>query len=506
MLHHVLIKYGMQEHIAYCEGGITVMELLKKENILFLFPCGGRKSCGNCIIYAECGVSPADTKERELLQKKSENATMRLACFAKIIGDCVITVPIEQNSVIETRTSAHHGFAFAPCYEMGYAIAVDIGTTTIACYLYSANSPDAIGAVSAMNAQRSCGGDVLSRIVCCNENGVAQLRDVIRNQLKELEKELCRNAGILLGDITALCITGNTAMLHILAGLEPRSLALSPFVMQSRFGKYFTELGQFFGCAVYLPSCISAFVGADTTCAILSTNLRQSVKPVLLVDIGTNGEMVLQKDGALLCCSAAAGPAFESGNISCGMPAAAGAVNRVFVRDNGLAYETIGGVKAAGICGSGLIDAIAAFRKLKLINKKGRIAGGKPIPLGDSGQWITQADINQLQMAKGAIRGGMNTLLHKAGATYHQLDQIIFCGGFGSYLNIESAAEIGLIPAEMCEKTRAVGNAAGAGAGLFLQCREAFAEEERIVANCKNVELAQSKFFTKEYLNMMYLP
>jgi uncharacterized 2Fe-2S/4Fe-4S cluster protein (DUF4445 family) len=318
--------------------------------------------------------------------------------------------------------------------------------------------------------------------------------------------ELCSISGISPREIRAMTICGNTTMLHILCGFEPRSLGAAPFEPVSYFGDWFDlKLDGFAGVKSYLPRCVSAYVGADITCSTLTSGIMDNPLCQLLIDIGTNGEMVLKTQEMVVSCSTAAGPAFEGAGISYGSSAVSGAINRVFFKDNKITYTTIDEQPAVSLCGSGLIDAAAAFLKAGFILPSGRLKSvyGNAVRIGDSDVMLTQSDIRQLQLAKAAIAAGIDTLLHECGTTYDSIDRVILCGGFGSYIDPHSATKIGLLPYEFAEKTTAIGNAAGTGAGRILQSRRHKLEAEGIASKIRTIELSTSTYFAQRYIKAM---
>jgi uncharacterized 2Fe-2S/4Fe-4S cluster protein (DUF4445 family) len=274
-------------------------------------------------------------------------------------------------------------------------------------------------------------------------------------------------------------------------------------------GEFDLALEGFEHLAVTVPGCVSAYVGADITCSVLASGMAQSAGNLLLVDAGTNGEMVLRAGNRLACCSTAAGPAFEGAGIACGGNAAPGAVDSARWTGEALAFTTIGGLPATHLCGSGLIDAAAALFAAGLIDESGRLtAGGASgknarYTLAGSGVYISQQDIRQLQLAKAAIRAGMDTLIAECGLGYGQVDGVILCGGFGSYLRPSSAECIGLIPPGFAAKARAIGNAAGNGAGQILQSGPKRDEAAAAVRQMEPVELSAHPMFSRRFVETM---
>ena len=465
----VTISHAGRQSVAEVAAGANLLKVLQDADVSTSFPCNGNHTCGKCRVIVSGAVSPMDEQERLLLGAAADS--MRLACFTTVLGDCSVTMP---------RSGGNE------------QIAVDY-----------------LGVGGEMNKQKMFGADVLSRIVYCNEHTVRPLCQIIRRQIAAICGQLCEKVGIAIDEIRALCVTGNTTMLHIFAGLEPRSLAYAPFTPLSLFGDWQEfHLDGMPKTEIYLPRSISAYVGADITCSLLASGICRKTDNVLLVDIGTNGEMGLRTADGLECCSTAAGPAFEGAGISCGSSACEGAINTVAVADGHVVYTTIGDGPAQSICGSGLIDAVAALLQVGEILPKGRFRerGAASVPIGDSGLTLTRNDIAQLLLAKGAIRAGMDTLLQHCKVEYQDLDHIVFCGGFGSYIDPHSAELIGLIPPGFAGKTIAIGNAAGTGASRILQSKQLEREAMGIATKAHAVELSTDPLFKPNYVKAMRFP
>lgn len=482
--------------------GQNLLEFMQETGYSVPAACGGRHTCGKCKVCVTGDLSDKDREESKFL--KGLDADVRLACFAKIQGPCTLWLPEADTNQIETSFIGS-GEKTDPVYE-GYGVAFDIGTTTVVGYLFEDSHPEPLAVCGEMNNQLPYGADVLSRIVYCNEHTVKPLQRLLRDQLSRIATELCCESEVQQEAVQCMVITGNTTMLHILAGMDPGPLAIVPFVPRSLFGSWHNlKLKGFEKAKAYLPGCMSAYVGADITCSILAGNLKDRPGNILLVDAGTNGEMVLKTNDRLVCCSTAAGPAFEGAGITCGSSAVEGAIDTVYFNGNGLSYTTIGGKPAKSLCGSGLIDGAAAMLNGKIMDKKGLIHANpeRTAFIGETEVFINQQDIRQLQLAKAAVRAGMDTLMDTCGLDYSSLDQIVLCGGFGSCMNPMSAGRIGMIPWEMRYRTEAIGNGAGKGAGAILQNRGQLEYSVQIVKEAETVELSMSSYFMKRYVKMM---
>lgn len=503
----VQIHSGAAQITIEVSSGTPVQEVLRNSGVALPFPCGGQHHCGKCKVRIDGCTSLMVETERQLLGAQAD--IYRLACFCHVTGDCVIHCDASEKGLVSTQSRQVNNWTLCPIYDDGYAIAVDIGTTTVAAYLYHHTSKAPLQTCGEMNRQNSFGADVLSRIVWCNENDVRQMQSLILEQIRGMAEQLCAAQGIAREAVSTFCITGNTTMLHIFSGFSPKSLGEAPFCPLSRFGEWMPPCIPFFEAAVmYLPRCISAYVGADITCSILSSDLLQRHHPTLLADIGTNGELALWANGQLLCCSTAAGPAFEGVGISCGSTAQVGSIDHVWLEKEQPTFHVIGDGKALSVCGSGLIDSAAVLLRQGELKPNGHFAAidAQTVEIAGSGISLTRNDIAQLQMCKGAIRAGIDTLLDTAGLTASDLGEVILCGGFGSYIDPYSAEAIGLLPKGCAECTVAIGNAAGAGAGQILQGKGCLEEGLRLAASAKLVTLSDNPLFKQYYKRAMRFP
>lgn len=398
--------------------------------------------------------------------------------------------------------------------KQGYGIAVDIGTTTVAAYLYDFAAGHCVDIQSSINPQASFGVDVISRIKYCRDQqeGLGELNTVIIQCINNLCEKLCANQEIKIAAVTEMSITGNTTMLHLLANIDPSPMGEAPFPMPSAFGiKYSAEqLGIIGSSNVYLANCMSSFVGGDITTAILSSDMQKD-DVSLLLDIGTNGEVALHADGKILVSSTAAGPAFEGAELSCGMAAVAGAVNSVDVVQGKIITTTIGDKPAKGICGSGVIDALTLMKTSGTMDETGRIEDGphtieiegEPAFVLTEGVYITQRDVRRIQTAKSAIAAGVLALIHSAGLNIQDVQNVYLAGGFGNYMNEHNAVQIGLLPTELLPKLKNIGNAAGAGAGMALLSVEYQQQCKSIADASKHIELSTDAYFMDKYIDCM---
>ncbi|MCX7642645.1 MAG: ASKHA domain-containing protein [Armatimonadetes bacterium] len=379
-------------------------------------------------------------------------------------------------------------------------IAFDIGTTTLVGYLIDLETGKELACAVRLNPQIQFGDDVVSRLhyALQQPNGLRQLQQAVVRGMNEIIAECCQVANVSPTDVYELVCVGNTAMLHLLLGVNPEPIALAPYVPV--FNEPVTVEAWKLGLRVHpngllttLP-CVAGYIGADTVAVVLSHLHEPEGEPIVALDIGTNGEIVVRRQGQYWCASAAAGPAFEGGRIYQGMRAERGAISQVSVeRVNGkvwLKAQTLGGILPKGICGSGLIDAVAALIELGVIDETGRmnndlpewkerflsINGQKAFQLvaphlseRSEGIVLSQRDVREMQLAKGSIRAVAEVLLQVAGLQWDEVSRVIISGAFGFFVNLRSAQRIGLLPPLPLERFLPVGNAAGAGAKLALR-------------------------------------
>lgn len=458
----------------------------------FALPCAGNHTCGKCRVQVSGAVEPPSAEECALLGEDALARGIRLACFCRLTGDAAVTLAATQDTPILAWNSTP---PFART-ETGCGFAVDIGTTTVAMQLFDRESGTVLAERLAENAQRGFGADVISRIEACKTEGLAVLSGRIRDQLEELAAACMQQAGVT--HIEESVVTGNATMLHLFEGLDPAPLAVVPFNVQSHFGCMSRH--TLAGAPVYLPRCVGAYVGADIICAILASDLL-SGGVQLLADIGTNGEMALAQNGRLLCCATAAGPAFEGAGLSCGMPAAPGAVCAVTLRDGAPQFQTVQDAPIRGICGSGILDALTVMLETEAMDETGYLE--EDFPLDASDLYITQRDVRQIQLAKSAVCAGILTLLEQASLPPEAVTSFSVAGGFGSSMNMASASAIGLFPAALQQKTRFIGNGALGGASMLLMNRALRAQTEQMAREAEEISLSASPSFMDHYIDCM---
>lgn len=418
-----------------------------------------------------------------------------------------------------------------------FGIAADIGTTTVVVYLLDLTNGKKIDVASGLNVQRAYGYDVISRInhTMLVPEGLTVLRDAIIGQLNDLIAKVAERNDIDVRNIYVVTIAGNTTMMHLAAGLPPKNIASVPFIPVAKelmvlkaedFGIRVAPAGKI----ILLPG-ISAYVGADIVAAVLASGMAFDKRLSLLIDIGTNGEIVLGNSDSLISCSTAAGPAFEGASIRDGVGGIAGAINTLSVDDTGLYYTTIDHQKPLGVCGSGIVDAISNLLTSGVIEKTGRMLAGPELPGGEGhvlkdhltnfenqsafilaygkntkngdNILLTQKDVREIQNAKASIAAGILTLIKKAGKQAEDIEVVYLAGGFGSFMNKYHAVNIGLLPKELESKIEVIGNAAGSGAVMSLLSDKNLRDAAEIATRISYVELSSSPEFMEDYINCM---
>ncbi|MCS7178356.1 MAG: ASKHA domain-containing protein [Anaerolineae bacterium] len=411
-------------------------------------------------------------------------------------------------------------------------VAIDLGTTKLAGYLLNLETGETVASAGAMNPQLAYGEDVMARITYALQEpeGAERLRQAAAAGLAQLIRDLCDQAGTASECIVEAVVVGNTAMHHLFLGLSTRSLGLAPYVpvesasLDVRAREVGLPLAP--GASIHLLPNIAGFVGADHVAALLATRMDEADHPTLLLDIGTNTEICLAVEGNLFSCSAASGPAFEGAHIRFGMRAAPGAVERVRMIEGKVWWETVEGAPPVGICGSGILDAVAQLREAGLLNERGGWAsdnsaspalvssaeGGPefilvPAEASGLGRAITlsRKDVGEIQLAKAAIAAGWQVLLEEAGLQESDLARVLVAGAFGTYIDIGHAVAIGMLPRLPLDRFEQVGNVAGTGARMALLSRTERERATHLARRVRYIELTIHPSFRGRFAQAMFL-
>ena len=412
-----------------------------------------------------------------------------------------------------------------------FGAAIDIGTTTVALHLIDMETDVRLATIGGANAQSPYGADVTSRIRYCSDNGHEPLTKVIRDQISAMINDACSQAGILPDRIEYISVAANTIMQHIAAGYSPVKMGVAPFTTISLFGEElpaWDNLSVSKNASIYYTPAISAYVGGDITAGLLAAGFENITDPAIFLDIGTNGEIVLKHKGVYYCCATAAGPAFEGAEIEMGMPAEPGAIDHVKIITQGdgdisssvkvfspvefkeaknsvvFSYIKQETEKPKGICGSGLLDTLAVLLDIGAVDETGRLLESDRYYISKEYDiYVTAGDIRKLQLAKAAIAAGIQVLLHFAGITEADVKLLALAGGFGSHMDLKSAARIGLFPKSLLPAAKTYGNTAGEGAALALTSENTRSRLMKIREQCEYIELSTMTFFNDKFVDQM---
>ncbi|MDD2189968.1 MAG: ASKHA domain-containing protein [Eubacteriales bacterium] len=422
--------------------------------------------------------------------------------------------------------------------EKRYGVAFDIGTTTVVGYLWNLSENQMVDMLADTNPQSRFGADVISRINCADRNpeNLREMQRLIIRCCNKMLDTFSQNMKVERDWIRKAAVVGNTTMSHLFLGMDPSMLASFPFQPAFKGPIIKTaeemELHMNDSAEIFVLPNIAGHVGSDIVGVMIASGIKKKQGINLVIDIGTNGEIVLNGKGRILACSTAAGPAFEGARIYRGMRASDGAIERVKIDGGKLGIEVIGGKAPKGICGSGLIDAVAMMLNAGILNSKGNLISkeealqkgihndlinrlrtgvrGNEFILSwrDEGEdiVINQKDIREVQLAKGAIYAGILVLLECLGQEVSKIDEILLAGAFGSYIDVKSALRIGLLPDVNEERIQHIGNAAGTGAGMMLLSEEAKRDAILLAGEVEHIELALQPDFEKQFLTGMYFP
>lgn len=496
---------------------MTILEFLRNNSIQGPFVCGGKASCGKCKIRLVKHRLPISDADKRYLDSKELEDNVRLACMAEYdedisLDDIVVLWESEEKIVSETGIVCDEQYLSEDInYEVQYGIAIDIGTTTIAACLINHTRAFSAYENTCINRGKSFGGDVISRIAAANDGKLDILQKLLVEDIRALIDKLILINKLNPANLKAIVFAGNTTMGHILLGYDCMGLGRYPFRTVSTDlyvtdGKSLLGDDRFEGASCYILPGISAFIGADIVSGLSYVNILSKDRPILFIDLGTNGEMALGCKDRILATSTAAGPAFEGVNISSGVASIPGAICDVNIRGikDRPKIITICDKTPLGICGSGLISAIDAMRNVGLIDSDGCLIDeyfldGYPL-VGNIR--ITQVDIREFQKAKSAIRAGIDVLFANYGIAYRDIEKVYLAGGFGTAINTKQAVNIGLLPKEFMDITEAVGNTSLKGAIKYIN-NEDEAGLNEIRKHTDEIILANTEDFGEKFIEYM---
>jgi uncharacterized 2Fe-2S/4Fe-4S cluster protein (DUF4445 family) len=465
------------------------------------FPCGGTGRCKGCRVRVLTGSLPVTPEQEAMLSAEELRAGWRLSCQCAATGDLTLEMAQWESAILSDESPIH----ITP--RAGLGIAVDLGTTTVVSQLLDLQTGNVLGVRAALNAQARRGSDIMSRIgYAASGEGREELTAVIRRQIGGMIEDLLEGTGRGRERLDGCVLVGNTVMHHLFSGLDVTPLSCVPFESPTCGSQNFSSLDLGWRPAPFpvrfLPA-IGGFVGSDILAGIVARGMHEKEETTALIDLGTNGELVFGNRDRLICASTAAGPAFEGARIHMGMRASTGAISAVTVVDGTLRCHVLGNVTPRGICGSGLVDAVAGALELGLIAPGGRITGSeKALPLLPPVR-LSQTDIRELQLAKGAIAAGSTILLETLARTPEEIHHVFLAGAFGNYINIGSAQAIGLLRFPQ-ERIVPSGNTALRGAKLALFTEPGF--WDALALRIEHCSLHEHPRFQEIYVEEMTFP
>ena len=524
---HIIFKPdGKQISI---HSGATIIEAAGQAGIILNTVCGGRGTCKKCVVYLE----PDARKVLACQYRINSDLTVTIPNESKFFEQRIVTEGIETRSLIQP--DIYKRYLPEGSTALLFGLAVDLGTTTIVTRLIDLINGRRLATQAVLNPQTRFGDDVVSRIAYARTGKeFAELRQAVTDCINDLIEKLCRQAAIDENDIYEMCLVGNTTMNHIFLGLPVAQLGQAPYQAYSldahdavpgELGIRINPSGN-----IHTVENIAGFVGSDTTAVAIAADIDSAEEMTLIVDIGTNGEIVLGTKDKLYAASCAAGPALEGARITCGSRAAEGAIEAVVMNENDIDLDVIGDAPPRSICGSGLIDAVAVMLDLGIIDSTGRFTNpetskdklpqtilsrivkldSEPAFIlapasnnNDRPVFLSQKDIRQVQLAKGAIRTGIILLQKKLDLKGPDIEHVLLAGAFGNYIRKESALRIGLLPAVEVEKIRFIGNAAASGAQMILLSRHCRDKAHELARRIGYIEIAHEPDFQDVFADSM---
>jgi uncharacterized 2Fe-2S/4Fe-4S cluster protein (DUF4445 family) len=537
----VFQPWGRTVHVL---PGSILLEAAARAGVVLETPCGGGGTCGKCKVKILEGAESCRGEESNVITSEMLEEGYRLACEVEINEELVVEIPeastFEGTAKILVADTSDGPVVTDRRFEgNALGVAIDLGTTTIVATLLDLSNGEELSVVSDLNPQVSCGDDVISRIQKVREDAGAllELKKLVIDAANGMIDQLVKDAGLAVADIKDITVAGNSTMQQIFCGIDVSPLGEVPFKQAFHEGQTFAaeDLGLNAGeeAQVYVFPQIGGFVGGDTVAGMVSSRLDRRDGSMLLVDVGTNGEIALSHNGKLVAASTAAGPAFEGARISQGMRAMSGAIEKVVIGDD-VALSVIGDVAPVGLCGTALIDSAAWLLRLGIIEETGRmllrdeVSSEVPSAIRDrvsaegdeigfvlaeaketaSGEPIIlrQKDVREMQLAVGAVRAGINILMKQLGVDRDGIDRVMLAGGFGNFIRRSNACRIGLLPDIPHNRISFIGNASSLGAKLALSSLAERAYAERLREKTEHVDLSHDPAFQMEFAEAMMFP
>ncbi|MBN2879518.1 MAG: DUF4445 domain-containing protein [Clostridia bacterium] len=514
------IKTDSKNKIIHLNEPGNLAQVLVSNGIFIDRACSGKGTCGKCAVRFVSGAPSPNNEDENIFNQKELDMGCRLSCKCTVSQDAVIEITERASyAAVEHGISGiNELYLLDHSLKEGYGIAVDLGTTTIVVYLTKLSDGRILGAKSGMNPQRQYGDNVITRSEYINshENGLNELRLSAIGKINELTDALADENKIDKMKIFRAAISGNTIMQHILCGVNPFPITVAPyapvFTEQQKMPASVLRLNIMPDAECIITNSISGYVGGDIVSGILAVGMDKDIRTSLLIDIGTNGEMVLSHKGKMYACSVAAGPAFEGEHIKYGVGGIKGAISKAYSVDGQLAFDTIGNSSPVGICGSGLLDITAFLIDSGILDSTGSMdeekcgqADGETAYYITEDIYISQKDIREIQLAKSAVAAGAEVLIHAAGIGFDDVENVYLSGGFGTYLNIKSAVKIGLINRALESKCISAGNTAGMGSIKSLLSDNVLQSLAALTQKVEYIELSFNKSFNDLFIeNMLF--
>ena len=510
----VVVHRGAETKTILVKEGESLLDAFIRQEIYISAPCGGKGRCGKCGIQVLNGNTWISDEDKKIYSEEELDAGWRLSCCLYPTEELEVSVSQSDESLFEavgeTENTEESGTE-----ESFYHVAVDIGTTTIAMSFIGGESGKVFHTVTSVNSQRAYGADVISRIQASVDGKKEELKKSIQKDLQDSMEKLLKETGVSGEDVGKIVIGGNTTMGHLLMGYDCDTLGVFPFTpVNIDFIKGTEEIlgtDRFGKKEVILLPGISTYVGGDIVSGMYAYDFTEKEDVCMFIDLGTNGEMGIGNKEKILVTSTAAGPAFEGGNITWGMGSVPGAICSVKLEGTETEVKTIRDEAPQGICGTGVVETAAELVREEIVDETGALDedyfdDGFPLAKTPDGKEIvfTQKDVREIQLAKAAVRAGVETLLLRYGIKKEEVSKVYLAGGFGYKLNTDKAIAIGMIPEEWADRIVAVGNSSLSGACKYLKDENGDKTIEKLVSISEEINLSADKEFNEFYMNEMF--